>query len=66
MGSASGGMQIIHVDSIRWAASLRKAGSHRSTHVQTCFAPKQLMYDILIDNGRQLNLDVKHKVNKWK
>ena len=22
-------------------------------------------YDILIDNGRQLNLDVKHKIKKW-
>ena len=43
MDSASGGMQIIHVNSIRWAASLRWAGSHRSTHVQIRLAPKQLI-----------------------
>ena len=38
----SDGMQIIHVNSIKWAASLKWAGSHTSTHAKTCFTPKHV------------------------
>ena len=35
MESASGMMQTIHVNSIRWAAPFRWAGSHCSARVHT-------------------------------
>ena len=67
MGPASAEMQMIPVNSKKWAASLRWAGIHRSTH-DACANTlgDEITYDLLIDNGRQVKLDIKHKISKWK
>ena len=59
MGSASGGMRIVHVNAIRWAGSLRWDRNDRHTHAQAALASKQfsvLTESIMADKIKSLSL----------
>ena len=61
MGSASGGMRIVHVNAIRWAGSLRWDRNDRHTHAQATSASKQFSVltesiSIMADKIKSLSL----------
>ena len=59
-----------HVNSIRWATSLRwlpiQVGWKSQLHACANIFGAETAYDLVIDNGRQLSFDVKRKISKWK